>query len=265
MDEGRRRHYLAALGIEAWERRLPEPVATPPPTVDRSEPEAVPPPVEVITVVEPAAPPSPVRVQPPEAGADPGIGELDWTELEQRVAECRACDLCRNRTQTVFGVGDRRADWLIIGEAPGAEEDRQGEPFVGPAGQLLNRMLRAVGLTRERVYIANTLKCRPPRNRDPQVAELQACRPYLDRQIALLRPRLLLVVGRVAAQALLVSDASMGRLRGQVHRLPGTEIPLVATYHPAYLLRSPGQKRRVWEDLLLAREVSGEVADGGSR
>ncbi|HEY5719586.1 MAG TPA: uracil-DNA glycosylase, partial [Gammaproteobacteria bacterium] len=187
---------------------------------------------------------------------------LDWPQLEAAVAGCNRCRLCQGRTQTVFGVGDRQAAWMVVGEAPGAEEDRQGEPFVGAAGQLLNQMLRAVGLARESVFIANTLKCRPPGNRDPQADELAACRPYLERQIALVQPRLLLAVGRIASQALLGSAESMGRLRGRVHTLPGTTLPLVATYHPAYLLRSPLQKRLAWQDLLLARRVVAGEAGG---
>jgi DNA polymerase len=156
----------------------------------------------------------------------------------------------------VFGVGSREAEWLVVGEAPGAEEDRQGEPFVGRAGQLLNSMLRAIGLAREQVYIANVLKCRPPQNRDPSAVEAAECLPYLERQIALLRPKILLVVGRIAAQNLLRTDAPLGRLRQQVHVFGELRVPLVVTYHPAYLLRSPGEKRKAWEDLKFAREVS---------
>jgi DNA polymerase len=155
----------------------------------------------------------------------------------------------------VFGVGDRRAEWLVVGEAPGVEEDRRGEPFVGRAGELLNAMLLAVGLRREQVYIANVLKSRPPHNRDPSPQEVAACLPFLLRQIALLRPRIILVVGRIAAQNLLASDLPIGRLRGQVHTFGPGSTPLVVTYHPAYLLRSPGEKRKAWEDLKLARRV----------
>jgi uracil-DNA glycosylase family 4 len=177
----------------------------------------------------------------------------DWTSLETQVAGCVKCPLHAGRTQTVFGVGDRRAQWMVIGEAPGAEEDRQGEPFVGRAGQLLDSMLRAIGLEREQVFIANILKCRPPNNRDPEAAEVACCLPYLTRQIALVQPRLLLAVGRIAAQNLLATDTPIGKLRGQVHRFGDT--PLVVTYHPAYLLRSPGEKRKAWDDLKLARRV----------
>lgn len=192
------------------------------------------------------------------AGAPSSVAELGWDELRACVAECQLCDLHRERTQTVFGVGAEDARWMIIGEAPGVEEDRRGEPFVGRAGQLLDEMLRAVGLDRGSVYIANTVKCRPPGNRNPEAAEASACRAYLDRQIALVRPELILAVGKVAAQNLLASDAPVGRLRGRRHALG--DIPLVVTYHPAYLLRSPSQKRLVWSDLCLARSLLREGA-----
>ncbi|MBM4201640.1 MAG: uracil-DNA glycosylase, partial [Gammaproteobacteria bacterium] len=190
----------------------------------------------------------------PAADATPSradeIGGLDWDELEFRVAKCKACGLHATRTQTVFGVGDRSASWLIIGEAPGEQEDLRGEPFVGRAGQLLNEMLRAIGLARETVYIANILKCRPPRNRDPDRTEAESCEPFLHRQIALLKPVIIVAAGRIAAQNLLKTTTPIGKLRGSVHRYQG--IPLVVTYHPAYLLRSPGEKRRAWDDLQLA-------------
>jgi DNA polymerase len=156
------------------------------------------------------------------------------------------------RTQTVFGVGDRRADWLVIGEAPGADEDQQGEPFVGRAGQLLNAMLFAIGLAREQVYIANILKCRPPGNRDPRPEEVVCCEPYLFRQIELIQPKIILAVGRIAAQNLLKTDTPIGKLRGQLHRFGAAGIPVVVTYHPAYLLRSPTEKRKAWDDLQFA-------------
>ena len=177
----------------------------------------------------------------------------DWEALKREVIGCTACALSGTRTNVVFGVGDPSADWMIIGEAPGAEEDRRGEPFVGRAGQLLNEMLLAVGLPRERVFIANILKCRPPGNRDPQAEEIAACANHLRRQVAAVRPRLILAVGRIAAQSLLESNAPVGRLRGRVHDYGPDAIPLVVTYHPAYLLRSPGQKRKSWDDLCLAR------------
>ena len=190
------------------------------------------------------------------------IATLDWEPLREEVAGCIACGLSRSRTQTVFGVGVRRPDWLIVGEAPGADEDARGEPFVGQAGKLLDAMLTSVGLSRERnVFIANVLKCRPPGNRDPSVDEAASCRPYLERQIALLAPRIILVVGKVASGALLGTDQPMSKLRGQRHTLTidGRDIPLIATYHPAYLLRSSEEKAKAWADLCFAREVFREI------
>ncbi len=176
-----------------------------------------------------------------------------WNELQQQVTACRQCpELVANRGRTVFGVGNREADWLIVGEAPGADEDRQGEPFVGRAGQLLNAMLAAAGLRREAVYIANILKCRPPDNRDPKAEEAAACESFLLRQIELIQPKIMLSVGRISAQNLLRTDTPVGRLRGRVHSFGETGIPLVVTYHPAYLLRSPDQKAKAWDDLQLA-------------
>lgn len=166
-----------------------------------------------------------------------------------------ACELHRSRTQTVFGTGSRDAEWMVIGEAPGADEDRQGEPFVGRAGQLLNAMLRAIGLSREEVYIANILKCRPPRNRDPRPEEVVACEAYLRRQVELVRPRVILTVGRIAAHNLLKTDTPLGRMRGRRYTYSDTEIPVVVTYHPAYLLRNPADKRKVWQDLKFAQRM----------
>lgn len=180
---------------------------------------------------------------------------MDWPDLEAAVSSCTLCDLHQSRTQTVFGVGNRSADWLIIGEAPGRDEDLQGEPFVGRAGQLLNAMLFAAGLSREQVYIANILKCRPPNNRDPEPEEVVRCEPWLLRQIALVQPRIILAVGRIAAQNLLKTDTPIGKLRGSMHQLGDTGIPVIATYHPAYLLRSPLEKRKAWQDLQLAMRV----------
>jgi DNA polymerase len=191
-----------------------------------------------------------------ESAAPRDIALLDWADLQTTVASCVRCELHRTRTQTVFGVGNRQAAWMIIGEAPGAEEDRRGEPFVGRAGKLLDEMLRSVDLSRDTVFIANILKCRPPGNRDPSASEAGACRGYLERQIELLAPRLILAVGRIAAQQLLGSDAPLGRLRGQLHKLTAAGIPLVVTYHPAYLLRSPKDKRKAWQDLCMARRVT---------
>jgi uracil-DNA glycosylase family 4 len=181
-----------------------------------------------------------------------------WDDLRAAVAACTSCSLHTSRTQTVFGVGDPQADWMIIGEAPGAEEDRRGEPFVGRAGKLLDEMLRAVGRSRDRVFIANILKCRPPNNRDPKAEESAACRGYLQRQIELVEPKIILAVGRIAAQLLLETDEPVGRLRGSRHQLGDT--PLVVTYHPAYLLRSPTQKRKAWDDLCLAKRLMREAS-----
>jgi len=204
-----------------------------------------------------------LRQQPTEttAGApsaeavslQPSTDLTDWDAINHAIRSCTACSLHESRQNAVCGVGNPQADWLIIGEAPGAEEDRQGEPFVGRAGQLLNEMLRAVGLSRERVYIANILKCRPPNNRDPKPDEVLACSDYLQRQVDIIQPRIILAVGRIAAQSLLQSDQPVGRMRGRVHRYAPRDIPLVVTYHPAYLLRSPGEKRKSWADLCLAR------------
>ena len=250
-----RERYLEAMGIQAWERRIDLPDVRPAalPTPDVSQPE--PPPVAEAAELPPSEPPrlpEPAEVQP--------VAALDWQPLQARVAECTLCDLHKDRTQTVFGVGAHDADWMIIGEGPGAEEDRQGEPFVGRAGKLLNNMLRALGLRREAVYIANIVKCRPPGNRDPKPEEAAACRPYLERQIALVKPRLILAVGRIAAQNLLDTDVAVGKLRGRAHRYGEARIPLVVTYHPAYLLRSPEQKARAWDDLCLARALLEEGA-----
>lgn len=187
------------------------------------------------------------------------IGALGWEGLRGQVARCTACALHAGRTQTVFGTGSREAKWLIVGEAPGAEEDAQGEPFVGRAGKLLDAMIQAVGASREQIYIANIVKCRPPSNRNPRPDEAASCAPYLQRQIALLQPQLILAVGRVAANNLLGNDEALGALRGQVYEYSAARIPLIVTYHPAYLLRKPSEKRKAWEDLKLALEVTHPV------
>jgi DNA polymerase len=185
----------------------------------------------------------------------PAENDERWTTLAGEVSVCTRCELHRGRTQTVFGVGRRDARLLVVGEAPGAEEDRQGEPFVGRAGILLNAMLRAIGLARGDVYIANILKCRPPGNRDPKPEETAECTPYLERQIELIAPRAALAVGRIAAQHLLQSEEPIGRLRGKVLSFGARRIPLVVTYHPAYLLRSPLAKAKSWQDLCLLRQL----------
>lgn len=218
--EQQRRAYLQALGIDIW---LPR--GAPDEDFDQRE-------------------------------APSDDAELDWDALQTRVAGCTRCALADGRTNTVFGVGDRNADWLIVGEAPGAEEDRLGEPFVGRAGKLLDEMLRALGQSRETVFIANILKCRPPHNRDPKSDEAAACRGYLDRQIELVQPRIILAVGKIAAQNLLGCQDPVGRMRGRVHAVNG--VPLVVTYHPAYLLRSPSQKKKSWQDLCLAARLARE-------
>ena len=178
----------------------------------------------------------------------------EWASLEQAVRTCTKCALHATRTQTVFGVGSRAARWMFIGEAPGVDEDRQGEPFVGRAGQLLNAMLFAIGLKREEVFIANVLKCRPPGNRDPQPDEVAQCEPYLIQQIQLIQPRLIVALGRHAAHSLLKTEMPLSKLRGQRLSYHGT--PLIVTYHPAYLLRTPTDKRKVWDDLCLAKTIA---------
>ena len=229
--EQQRRAYLQAMGIDVWVAR------------ESGEPEE--------------ACESPLQQEDREPARPNELVSGDWDELRECVAGCTRCALSESRTNTVFGVGSPDADWMIIGEAPGAEEDRQGEPFVGRAGKLLDQMLFAIGQSRESVFIANILKCRPPNNRDPKPDEAAACREYLERQIELIQPKIILAVGRIAAQNLLGSDDPVGRMRGRMHDLDG--IPLVVTYHPAYLLRSPSQKRKSWSDLCLATRLAAEA------
>lgn len=186
--------------------------------------------------------------------------ELDWDQLEARVKHCIACPLHKSRTQTVFGVGDRQAKLMFIGEAPGATEDKMGQPFVGRAGQLLDAMLRAIQLHRDDVFIANILKCRPPSNRDPNRAEMQECTPYLERQVQLIQPKLIVALGRIAAHYLLDTTIPLGRLRNQLHYYGNTKTPLLITYHPAYLLRNPIDKRKAWEDLQRIQQLLQELA-----
>lgn len=197
-----------------------------------------------------------ITVEPDSFAENRLASSLDWGELRDCVASCTRCELAKSRTNTVFGVGNPNANWLIIGEAPGAEEDRRGEPFVGRAGKLLDEMLRAIGQSRDSVFIANILKCRPPNNRDPKPEEAAECRQYLERQIELLQPKIILAVGKIAAQNLLGSNEPVGQMRGRRHELHG--IPLVVTYHPAYLLRSPSQKSKSWSDLCLATRLAAE-------
>jgi DNA polymerase len=200
----------------------------------------------------------------PATALDDGVAidTLDWPALQARVSTCTLCRLCEKRTQTVFGVGDQQADWMLIGEAPGENEDKQGEPFVGQAGKLLDNMLRAVSLERgANVYIANVIKCRPPGNRNPQPDEVARCEPYLQRQVALVKPRLIVAMGRFAAQSLLKTEASIASLRGKVHEYAG--VPVIVTYHPAYLLRSLPEKAKAWTDLCLAQAVYRKALEQG--
>ena len=228
----RQERYLAELGVPVWKSRS-TPVEQEPPPLPATE----------IMI--------PVGRLLETADDDRDV----WSKLAAQVRACTRCALHKSRTQTVFGVGRHDAQLFVIGEAPGADEDRQGEPFVGRAGQLLNAMLRAIGLPRGDVYIANILKCRPPGNRDPQPEESTECTPYLAQQIALVQPRVLLAVGRISAQWLLQTDTPIGRLRGRVQSYGERGIPLVVTYHPAYLLRSPLAKAAAWTDLCLVKEL----------
>jgi uracil-DNA glycosylase family 4 len=229
------RAALAEMGIDVWVSRRPAASAE--------------------TIVEvPAQVPVQVPVQVP--AQVPAQAPGNWAGLNESIRACTRCELHAGRTQAVCGVGNTAADWLVVGEAPGADEDEQGEPFVGRAGQLLNEMLRAAGQPREQVFIANILKCRPPNNRDPKPAEVDQCLPYLQQQIEMVRPKLILVVGRIAAHNLLKVDVPIGKLRGQIHHYGADNIPVVVTYHPAYLLRSPSQKRKSWDDLMLAMDVA---------
>lgn len=202
----------------------------------------------------PGVAPAAMEDAPQQTESPPRVEMSDWPALKQAVRACTACVLRATCTQTVFGAGDEKAEWLFVGEGPGADEDRLGEPFVGQAGKLLDNMLLAIGLRRgEKVYIANIVKCRPPGNRTPEAAEIAACLPYLERQIALIRPKLIVALGKTAATALLGREAALAALRGKLHEWRG--IPLVVTYHPAYLLRSPAEKAKAWQDLCLARET----------
>jgi uracil-DNA glycosylase len=259
--DGRQRAMLAEMGVRVW-----APLAR-----GSSEAEDVP----LVREAPPERPsqvaPSPVARSAPLGadvqaadGATPGADEgrrprgvelMPWERLEEAVAGCRACRLCSGRRNTVFGVGDRQADWLVVGEAPGENEDVQGEPFVGQAGKLLDNMLKALGLGRhQNVYIANVLKCRPPGNRNPEPDEVAQCEPFLRRQVELLQPRIILAMGRFAVQSLLGTSEPIGRLRGRAHQYLG--VPVVVTYHPAYLLRNLPDKAKAWADLCLALELA---------
>ncbi|GBG15507.1 DNA polymerase bacteriophage-type [Novimethylophilus kurashikiensis] len=235
--------------LPVW--RLREPVVNAAEDASVIEPE----PQSVAQAASPAATMETSAAVPATAAAPdrhPLIMQMDWPELKQAVAACEACSLASTRTQTVFGVGDEHAEWLFVGEAPGAEEDKRGEPFVGAAGQLLDNMLGAIQLKRgENVYIANVLKCRPPQNRDPQGEEVVKCDPFLKRQVELIKPKLIVALGRFAAQSVLATEQSIGALRGKLHDYHG--VPVIVTYHPAYLLRNLPDKAKAWEDLCFAR------------
>jgi len=298
----RQRRMLAAMGVRLFAPAPAASMAAPVPAEPPAPVEAavIERPIEAVAAPvapprapapTPARPPAPAPVRPPvpvrgatpvaaavEAAIDPVLAEraahiatLAWGPLHEAVAVCTACGLCESRKQTVFGVGHAQADWMIVGEAPGEQEDLQGEPFVGAAGQLLDQMLHAVGLSRRaesgegaeddqagdparRVFIANTLKCRPPRNRNPEPDEMARCEPFLKRQVELVKPRLILLMGRFAVTQLLKSDEAIGKLRGRVHRYEG--IPVIVTYHPAYLLRNLPEKAKAWEDLCLAKATA---------
>ena len=268
LDE-RQRAMLAEMGVRVWWPQTPVDNAAPVQPVVPAEAA----PAAVVKPVTPAAerpapmprPAAPAVAPLGTAGAPDAVplpaavDQMDWDSLQATVAECRACGLCQGRKNTVFGVGDRSAQWMVIGEAPGENEDLQGEPFVGQAGKLLDNMLKAIGLNRQAqgdagVYIANTLKCRPPGNRNPEPQELSTCAPYLMRQVALVQPRIILAMGRFAVQSLLQTSEPIGKLRGRVHQFQG--VPVVVTYHPAYLLRNPADKAKAWADLLLALKTA---------
>ena len=290
----RQQAQLREMGLRLWlpgdpaptAAAAPAPVAEPMPAAS-ADPAARPHPAAVRTANQtamPAAPPAATSA-PPQAppraaqAAAPvaaqavqpagsrradasAIAQFDWPALQAAVTDCRACGLCESRRQPVFGIGHLRSYCMVVGEAPGEQEDLAGEPFVGPSGQLLDRMLAALGLTRgdadpaRQVYIANTLKCRPPRNRNPTADELATCQPFLERQVALVQPRVILAMGHFAVQSLLGSDEAIGKLRGRLHHWRG--VPLVVTYHPAYLLRQPADKARAWDDLCLAASCLGD-------
>ncbi len=261
-EMGIRLAWLPRAGTPAVE--APAPVSAPAPAARAAAQPAPPPAVPRVVVPRAAAEPVVARMAPTAApGHRPeGIATMDWPSLAQAVAGCQACGLCASRRSTVFGVGPLDARWMVVGEAPGEQEDLQGEPFVGQAGRLLDNMLAALGLDRQRsVYIANVLKCRPPGNRNPEPQEVAQCEPYLRRQVDLLRPRIILAMGRFAVQSLLQTTEPIGRLRGRVHHYQG--VPVVVTYHPAYLLRNLPDKAKAWADLCLARSVHDAEAPPG--
>jgi DNA polymerase len=235
------------MGIDVWIPRKIAPVAVQALPIVIDEPIEP----EVRQVIETHIEPD-IIIDEPVQTVEISLTE-QWDTLKTEVQNCTLCDLCHTRTQTVFGTGNQHADWLIIGEAPGQQEDEQGQPFVGVAGQLLTEMLRAIGLGREEVFIANILKCRPPNNRDPHSDEIKHCHDYIQRQQQLIQPKIILAVGRVAAQALLNTTEPLAKIRGKVHTFNNT--PVVVVYHPAYLLRSLSEKRKAWQDLQLAKQT----------
>ncbi len=283
LDE-RQRALLAEMGIRVWWPQAPvassaaanaaapadaqspasAPVTAPVIAPVPQRPAAAVRPTLPVAALQSAHQPAPTVLPADAVPLPPGVDQMDWDTLQATVAQCRACGLCQGRKSTVFGVGDRSAQWMVIGEAPGENEDLQGEPFVGQAGKLLDNMLAAIGLNRSvhgttesqaGVYIANTLKCRPPGNRNPEPVELQTCSPFLMRQVALVQPRIILAMGRFAVQSLLQTTEPIGKLRGRLHRYQG--VPVVVTYHPAYLLRNPADKAKAWADLVLALQTAG--------
>lgn len=273
MDAATRLRYLEAMGIDVWQlRQAGQPVEAVPVVdkLDAALEKAIKTPAPEVPQLDPLPPQPVVETEPVVEPQSIDLNELDWAALEARVKACNDCVLCEERQQAVFGVGVQSADLMVIGEGPGAEEDRQGLPFVGPAGKLLDAMLAAINYSRapksdqQGSYIANVVKCRPPQNRDPKPEESKACRGYLERQIALVQPKLIMAVGRVAAQNLLGSDETLGKLRVGMHEyvLPdgSQRFPVLVTYHPAYLLRSPQDKRKAWEDLKRARALLAEAA-----
>ncbi len=263
LDE-RQRAMLAEMGVRVWwpqaetsPEPLPQAAAVVAPVAPVLAPAAS---AELPVAAPPASRPAPVAPLQTTVAvtAKPladGVDRMDWTTLQDTAAACQACDLCGHRKNSVFGVGDVQADWMVIGEAPDEDEDAQAEPFVGPSGQLLDNMLKAVGLNRKAqgeggVYITNTLKCRPPGSRNPTAEELATCAPYLMRQVALVKPKVILAMGRFAVQSVLQTTEPIGKLRGQLHSYQG--VPVVVTYHPSYLLRTPADKAKAWADLVLA-------------
>ena len=223
-SEHTRLQYLNSMGITVWQSRFMP---------------------EYFTALSPLESSENIPIETPVIDS--------WEQLHTEVSSCQLCSLCTTRNQTVFGEGNVNADWMFVGEAPGEHEDKQGFPFIGEAGQLLNEMLHAMQLTREEIFLTNILKCRPPSNRDPHVDEIKQCHDYLQRQIMLIQPKIIIAVGRIAAQTLLETNEKIGKLRGNVYSFKNT--PLIAIYHPAYLLRSLTENRKAWQDLQFALQT----------